>query len=200
MASTDTAEAPTPTPNLTPTVAPTPSSDPKKLVDLPIETQKAIIEYCGNSDLICLSLVSRHFRDLAAAQLYRVFHIVFPDEDDPDYDSPIDGLAAGLDTFVTSDYDYARHLRDLSLDTLIAGDKAEMVYKPYLYNASCGKFMNTLLLMTLRKAKSLESFRYVSLSDAPGSQRAQSVCSPAISAIPCLADQDHLTLSGGTSE
>lgn len=131
------------------------------LDELPREIQKDIFSHCSQSDLICLSLVSKHFRELAAAQLYRNFHIVFPDEDDPAFDSPIDGLAGGLDTFVTSDYDYAKHLRDLSLDTLSAGDKAEAAYKPYLYSVSCGKFMNTLLLLTLRKAKGLESFRCV---------------------------------------
>jgi hypothetical protein len=136
-----------------------PASRKLNFLDLPIETQKEIVSLCSQSDLICLSLVSRHFRSLAAAQLYRNFHIVFPDEDDPAFDSPIDGLAGGLDTFVTSDYNYAQHLRDLSLDTLSAGDKAEAAYKPYLYNVSCGKFMNTLLLLTLRKAKALESFR-----------------------------------------
>ncbi|KAL8313672.1 hypothetical protein RB597_006218 [Gaeumannomyces tritici] len=135
------------------------AGEPLAFLNLPREVQKAIIAQCSQSDLICLSLVSRHFRDLAAAQLYRNFHIVFPDEDDPAYDSPIDGLAGGLDTFVTSDYDYARHLRDMSLDTLSAGDKAETAYKPYLFNVSCGKFMNTLLLLTLRKSKSLEAFR-----------------------------------------
>ncbi|TLS30374.1 hypothetical protein PpBr36_02949, partial [Pyricularia pennisetigena] len=127
-------------------------------LDLPQEVQKDIVAQCCQSDLICLSLVSKHFRELAAAQLYRNFHIVFPDEDDPAYDSPIDGLAGGLDTFVTSDYDYGKHLRDLSLDTLSAGDKAETAYKPYLYSVSCGKFMNTLLQLTLRKATSLEAF------------------------------------------
>ena len=93
--------------------------------------------------------------------MYRNFHIVFPDEDDKSFDSSIDGLAGGLDTFVTSEYDYAKHLRDLSLDTLSAGKKAENAYKAYLYDVSCGKFMNTLLLLTLRKAKSLETFRFV---------------------------------------
>ncbi len=130
--------------------------------DLPREVQKEIFSHCCQGDLICSSLVSKDFRELAAAQLYRNFHIVFPDEDDPSYDSPIDGLAGGLDTFVTSDYDYAKHLRDLSLDTLSAGDKAETAYKPYLYSVSCGKFMNTLLHLTLKKAKSLEAFRCVS--------------------------------------
>jgi hypothetical protein len=130
--------------------------------DLPREVQKEIFGHCSQGDLICSSLVSKDFRELAAAQLYRNFHIVFPDEDDPSYDSPIDGLAGGLDTFVTSDYDYAKHLRDLSLDTLSAGDKAETAYKPYLYSVSCGKFLNTLLHLTLMKAKALEAFRCAS--------------------------------------
>ncbi|KAF6816985.1 f-box domain-containing protein [Colletotrichum sojae] len=155
---------------------------PLSFVDLPLETQKGILshvrrhfppppramrpaltdtpEQCCQSDLICLALVSKHFRELAAAQLYRNFHIVFPDEDDPSFDSPIDSLAGGLETFVSSDYDYAQHLRDISLDTLSSGDRGEAAYKPYLYSASCGKFMNTLLLMTLRKARSLETFRW----------------------------------------
>ncbi len=115
---------------------------------------------CSQSDWICLSLVSSHFRELAAAHLYRNFHIVFPDDDDKSFDSPIDGLAGGLDTFVTSDYNYAKHLRDISLDTLSTGSKAELAYKSYLFSVSCGKFMNTLLLLTLRKAKSLDTFRW----------------------------------------
>lgn len=127
---------------------------------LPQELQKEIISHCHQPELICLSLVSKHFRALAAAELYRNFHIVFPDEDDPAFDSPIDGLAGGLETFVTSDYDYAKHLRDISLDTLSAGDKAETAYKPYLYSVSCGKFLNTLLLLTLRKARALETLRW----------------------------------------
>lgn len=150
MSSTDTLDA-----------APAPTAHPPGFLDLPREVQKEIFSHCSQGDLICSSLVSKEFRELAAAQLYRNFHIVFPDEDDPSYESPIDGLAGGLDTFVTSDYDYAKHLRDLSLDTLSAGDKAETAYKAYLYSVSCGKFLNTLILLTLRKAKSLEAFRCV---------------------------------------
>ncbi|GKT45692.1 uncharacterized protein ColSpa_05873 [Colletotrichum spaethianum] len=140
--------------------APESATKPLNFLDLPLETQKDILSHCCQSDLICLALVSKHFRELAAAQLYRNFHIVFPDEDDPSFDSPIDSLAGGLETFVSSDYNYAQHLRDISLDTLSAGDKAEAAYKPYLYSASCGKFMNTLLLLTLKNAKSLETFRW----------------------------------------
>lgn len=143
--------------------APATSDSPRNLhiLDLPKEVQKAIFSHCSQSDLICASLVCKQFRELAAAQLYRNFHIVFPDEDDPYFDSPIDSLAGGLDTFISSDYDYGKHLRDLSLDTYSSGERAETAYKAYLYSASCGKFLNTLLHMTLRKTKSLEAFRYV---------------------------------------
>ncbi|ROT40606.1 hypothetical protein SODALDRAFT_321921 [Sodiomyces alkalinus F11] len=127
-------------------------------LDLPSETQHQIFSHCSPGSLICLALVSRHFRDLAAAQIYRYFHIIFPDDDDPDFDSPIDSLASGLETFVASDYDYAQHLRGITLDTTSAGTKGEKAYDAYRYGFSCGKFMNTLLLLTLRKAKSLEIF------------------------------------------
>ncbi|KAI1469963.1 uncharacterized protein F4812DRAFT_421070 [Daldinia caldariorum] len=130
------------------------------ILALPDEILKEICSQCFQSDWICLSLVCKRFRDLAAAQLYRNFHIVFPDEDDPYFDSPIDGLAGGLETFVASEYNYAKHLRELSLDTLSIGDRAELAYKPYLASVSCGKFMNTLLLLTLRKAESLDTFRW----------------------------------------
>ncbi|KAH6687744.1 F-box domain-containing protein [Plectosphaerella plurivora] len=144
-------------------VEPSPTTVTTKVMsflDLPAETQHQIVGHCSQSDLICLSLVSSHFRNLAAAQLYRHFHIVFPDDDDPAFDSPIDSLAGGLETFVTSEYDYAQHMRELLLDTLSVGNKAETAYKPYLFSLSCGKFMNTLLLLTLRKAKSLETFHW----------------------------------------
>ncbi|ELR04410.1 hypothetical protein VC83_02162 [Pseudogymnoascus destructans] len=128
--------------------------------DLPSETQNGIIQQCTAPDLISLSLVSKHFRDLAAAQIYRNFHIIFPDEDDGTYESDMDGLAAGLDTLVTSEYDYARYLKEIALESLSGGAKGEKAYKHYTNDVSCGKFMNTLFLLTLRKAKALETFKW----------------------------------------
>lgn len=46
------------------------------------------------------------------------------------------------------------------MDTLTSGIKGELAYQSYLYNTSCGKFFNNLLYLTLKKAKSLESFRW----------------------------------------
>ncbi|KAF4126469.1 F-box domain [Geosmithia morbida] len=140
--------------------ASTPTRGPLTFLDLPLETQREIISHCSQNDLICVALVSSHFRELASARIYRDFHIVFTDDDDESFDSPIDGLASGLDTLTTSEYNYAKHLRDISLDTLTAGRKGENSYRPYLYSNSCGKFLNTLLLLALKRATSLEAFRW----------------------------------------
>ncbi|OBT66131.1 hypothetical protein VE03_05149 [Pseudogymnoascus sp. 23342-1-I1] len=128
--------------------------------DLPSETQNAIIKQCTTTDLISLSLVSKHFRDLAAARIYRYFRIIFPDDDDGNYESDMDGLAAGLDTIVTSEYDYARYVKLIDIESLSGGAKGERAYRHYTNDLSCGKFMNTLFLLTLRKAKKLVTFRW----------------------------------------
>lgn len=47
------------------------------------------------------------------------------------------------------------------METQSGGIKGEMAYRAYLNELSCGKFMNTLLLLTLRQAKSLERFQSV---------------------------------------
>ncbi|APA09189.1 hypothetical protein sscle_04g039590 [Sclerotinia sclerotiorum 1980 UF-70] len=130
------------------------------ILDLPLEVQSSILKHTSTADLIALSLVSKHLRNLAAKELYRSFHIVFPDDNDTLNDSPIDSLASGLDSFVTSDYDYSQHLQEIILEPLNGSQKGELAYRSYLHDTSCGKFMNTLLLLTLRKAKALESFRW----------------------------------------
>jgi hypothetical protein len=114
----------------------------------------------STTDLITLSLVSKLFRSLAAEQLYRSFHIVFPDEDDVSAQKPIDVLAAGLETIVTSDYEYAKHLHEIVLEPVAAGKKGENSYRYYVYEQGYGKFINTLFLLVLRKARCLERFKY----------------------------------------
>ncbi|KAH0566461.1 hypothetical protein GP486_000131 [Trichoglossum hirsutum] len=128
------------------------------LLDLPVETQKDIFKHSTPQDLIALALVSRHFHSIASSQLWRSFGIVFPDDDDPAFDSPIDGLAGGLDTLVTSKHNYARYLKEISLDTLSGGERGERAYKQYGYETSCGKFMNTLFALVLKDAVALETF------------------------------------------
>ncbi|KAG9230361.1 hypothetical protein BJ875DRAFT_385330 [Amylocarpus encephaloides] len=133
---------------------------PITILDLPAETQKEIFMHASSTDLIALSLVSRHFRDLAAEQIYRSFHIVFPDDDRAGIESPVDVLTAGLETFVGSEYNYARYLREVVLEPLSAGAKGEGAYRYYMHEQSYGKLINTLFLLLLRKAHSLETFRW----------------------------------------
>jgi hypothetical protein len=135
------------------------TNSPLSLAGLPREIQAEIMRHCEKRDLVCVALVSKHFHELASAELYREFHIIFPDEENPQFDGPVDALASALDTFATSDYNYPRNMRKLVMDTLYMGDKAAVAYGPYLSNLSCGKFMNTLLVITLRKAHALETFK-----------------------------------------
>jgi hypothetical protein len=98
---------------------------------------------------------------LAAEQIYRRFQITFTEEDGVLHDYPFDSLAAGLDTFATSEYDHAQYLKEFRVSTESGGEKAERAFRPFSFDVSCGKFMNTLLLLTLRKAKNLEVFQFV---------------------------------------
>lgn len=90
--------------------------------------------------------MSKDCREIAAANLYRELSVIFPDEDDFNVDTWNCGLASYLDTFATSDYNYAQFLKIIELYTLVGGDKAEKACQQYTFDTSCGKFMNTYVL------------------------------------------------------
>lgn len=46
------------------------------------------------------------------------------------------------------------------MNSLSAGGKGEQAYRYLLYDTSSGKFLNTLLLLTVRKARALETFKW----------------------------------------
>ncbi|KAL2060812.1 hypothetical protein VTL71DRAFT_8864 [Oculimacula yallundae] len=152
--------SPTAVPDSVPTESDVPPKKKMNFSDLPLETKKEIFKHASSHDLITLSLVSKLFRDLAAERIYRSFHILFPDEDEPSGDVPFDCLAGGLDTFATSSYNYAQYLKELIMEAESGGAKGELAYRPYSNDLSCGKFLNTLLLLTLRRAKALERFQW----------------------------------------
>lgn len=113
-----------------------------------------------------LSVVSKRLHELAAAQLYRSFSVVLTNPRPPTRNTPPAfpgsvALTGGLDTLTTSDYDYARFLKHFTLDTQSAGEKATPSYLSLQYSVNGGRFLNTLLHLALRNAKSLESFKYV---------------------------------------
>ncbi|RDW91842.1 hypothetical protein BP5796_01236 [Coleophoma crateriformis] len=114
--------------NMQPAQSPQSKKHALHLHDLPKETQQTIFSFVSCADLVSLCLVSKRTRDLATQRLYQAFHIVFPDDDDPSNDSQIDGLAAGLDTLATSDYNYAQHLKEIALYAFSGGEKGERAY------------------------------------------------------------------------
>lgn len=93
--------------------------------------------------------------------MYRKFEVTFPDEPDDGTNTSVDALAGGLETLVSSYYDYAKYLKEIVLEPTNGGDKGERAYRYYMYDSSCGKFMNTLFLLALRKARMLELFKLV---------------------------------------
>lgn len=109
-----------------------------------------------------LSLVSRACRDLAAAQLYRTFTHIFNDDDFRGGATPVDLLAGTLETLATSDYNYARFMKRIEMDTAYAAEAGERACREYSYEYSCGKFLNSLLLATLKRTQALDEFMYVS--------------------------------------
>lgn len=70
----------------------------------------------------------------------------------------IDYLAGFLETLATSDYNYAGHVKEVFVDTGYAAGKGEQTCRQFGYDLTCGKFLNTLLLATLKRTDSLEGF------------------------------------------
>ncbi|CAI4216943.1 unnamed protein product [Parascedosporium putredinis] len=160
------------------TVAPTPSSsslpgtsaqeyglheptsrDGRELdfLGLPLETQHTIFRYCSKADLVTLCVVSKRFHELAAAELYRFFAAKLGDTNIL-YRGSRFALSGILDTLTTSEYNYAQFLRHFTIDSQYLGDKARPACQPFSYSTSSGRFLNTLLHLTLREAQGLESF------------------------------------------
>ncbi|PGH15918.1 hypothetical protein AJ79_02085 [Helicocarpus griseus UAMH5409] len=131
------------------------------ILSLPPETLSAIFSYASSSDLVNLALVSKSFHDIAAAHLYRSLSHVFAEDDTRTAGQlAVDRLAGILETLTTSDYNYAAFLKEISLDTVHSGDAGERAASEFKYEYSCGKFLNTLFLATIKRIAALESFRW----------------------------------------
>ncbi|KAI9870785.1 MAG: hypothetical protein M1830_003810, partial [Pleopsidium flavum] len=125
--------------------------------DLPIETQKDIFKHSATDDLIALALVSKHFHNLASARLYRVLKFSLMDIGDIGYGSQISRLTSGLETLVASRRDYAKYIKELQLGVPGPEDRA---WRNPSDNVLSGRLLNTLLLLTLKKARALETFKW----------------------------------------
>jgi hypothetical protein len=92
---------------------------------------------------------------LAAAELYHNLNHSF-NEDQVTSKLSVDYLAGFLETLVTSDYNYAGHVKEVFVDTGYTAAKGEQACRQFGYDLTCGKFLNTLLLAALKRTKNLE--------------------------------------------
>ncbi|KKZ62455.1 hypothetical protein EMCG_03118 [[Emmonsia] crescens] len=130
------------------------------ILRLPPETLDAIFAYGSSSDLVNLALVSKPFHDLAAARLYNSLNHVFDERDTRTGQLAVDRLVGVLDTLTTSDYNYAEYIKEVSFDTVQGSQIGATVALEFKYGSSCGRFLNSLLLATIKKIAALESFRW----------------------------------------
>lgn len=152
------------------------------IMDLPLESREEIVSYVRLSNLsspsaqltlikvprqtlFSLQLVSKHFHHLASAILYRslAFFLSYP-ESNLYYREPAYRLAHAVHTFITSDYDYAQHIKKFSLrmvETDVDSVQKRIAAK-YHVQEEPGMLLNTAILAMLRKARAIEQFKYVS--------------------------------------
>lgn len=100
--------------------------------------------------------MSKHFHDLASAQLYRVLEFSLVDMGDMDYISQTARATSGLETLVASGHDYAKYIKELQLGSSGPDDRT---WRTPGDNFVSGRLLNTLLLLTLKKARALETFQ-----------------------------------------
>ena len=110
--------------------------------------------------LVRVLRVSKHLFALGSAELY--CHLVFWFSSDAlSNESSNSTVTAALHTIVTSEYDYAQHIRSFHLGMLQDHPHINWVFVNHLWNSSPpNQALNTLLLLLLRKVKSLETFSW----------------------------------------
>ena len=138
------------------------SSTPKRnFSDLPLETQNQVIHWTRFKDLLALQQVSRHFHALASARLYNSMDFLLTHVDAPGYYAkPQTRLAEVLHTFAISEHDYGQFVKAFALQpsSRDTQDVQQRVLSKYHFEEEPTKFLNTALLIMIRKAKTMESF------------------------------------------
>ncbi|WEW54863.1 hypothetical protein PRK78_000289 [Emydomyces testavorans] len=136
-----------------------------RLLDLPSETISEVLTYLNPADLAKLMITSRALRDYSAAQLYRRLSHEFSDSATQVREMSVEKLAGILETLATSDFNYAAYIKEISLRVARSNDlnwmrAQEKLTHQFKYDASCGRFLNTLFLGAIKKILALETFHW----------------------------------------
>ena len=132
----------------------------RKLLELPSSVLDLIFDEFYDHDLAQLCQVSKAARDHASAKLYLGLNHIFGLRRPRRNGTEVDDLAAFLETLATSDYNYARHIRQVIFDTVQEGKLGEHSCLEYTYEHSSGKFLQSLILAILKRAEIVERFEW----------------------------------------
>ena len=108
-----------------------------------------------------MQLVSKHWHELASAEIYSDlnFFLTHPDAV-AYYNSSAFRPTLALHLFATSSHDYAQYVRtfSISMSDQDSDDVQRRVASKYHFQEESSKLLNTLLLLMVRKTGLLESF------------------------------------------
>ncbi|KAL9102548.1 MAG: hypothetical protein Q9163_002327 [Psora crenata] len=146
------------------------SLHPKTLGQLPPETLQSIVGYVDWNDLLGILTLSRQFHRLASSEIYRNLDFNITSSEGDDKGDIASRAADALHTINTSDYDYAQHIRSfrlgltddnrLAIPGLIYSMSGLVASVVFDSKSDSSKFLNTSVLLMVRKAAILESFKW----------------------------------------
>ena len=97
---------------------------------------------------------------MVTAELYSHLDFYFTTIDAKDYDTPATRFSDALQTIVTSDYNYAQHIRRFALGLSQENPANALMMARFLWGSDLetSKTLNTSLLQLVKKASGLETF------------------------------------------
>ena len=123
------------------------------------------------NDLLNIQTLSRQFHRLASTAIYRNLDFNITSSEGDDNGDIASRAADALQAINTSDYDYAQHIKtfrlgltydnNLSHSGLLSSIPDLMASVVFDSKSDSSKFLNTSILLVIRRASILESFKYV---------------------------------------
>ena len=159
------------------------ASAPAKLtlLTLPQELQKEIVKHVRQNHMMndkepgsrgqqvsvkslkSLQLVSKHFHELASAELYADLEFFFSHPDSPSFYMSLHYRPSfALNLFATCSHNYMQYVRTFgfAMSEQDAEDVQKRVASKYHFQEEACKLLNTVLVLVLRKTSVLEKFMY----------------------------------------
>ncbi|KAL6715128.1 hypothetical protein ACLMJK_007390 [Lecanora helva] len=143
-------------------------------LDLPVETQRQIIGHMSRKDLFVFQRLSSHCFSLANDEIYRILDLNLANSNDDNLFATSSYASDALQTLNASNYEYARHVKSFRLgvqdgangniaNAFSNSDDLLMTRLLWDMKSDSSRFLNTAVLLMIRKATSIETFQW----DAP---------------------------------